>query len=311
MAKSIPFGARATADKVLAGIDLSGKRFVVTGCNSGIGFETMSALTANGGQVLGLARTLPDARAACEKVSPGAIPLACDLADLESVAAAADAIRALPDPLDAIVANAGVANLPTLQTRYGVEMQFLVNHVGHFALLNELSERVRDVSGRIVIVSSSAAIHQAPPEGIMFDNLNGQEFYKPFLFYGQSKLANGLFAKELSRRLSPRGITVNSLHPGATRGTGLNRSVAWPLRMALKIGQTFVKSASQGAATQALLAASPQVSGITGEFWANCQISKGSPLLEDAELATRLWRVSEDIVAQHRSRPADSLRQAA
>ncbi len=311
MAKSIPFGARATADKVLAGIDLSGKRYVVTGCNSGIGFETMSALTANGGQVLGLARTLPAAKAACDKVSPGATPLACDLADLESVAAAADAIRAMPGALDAVIANAGIAHLPALQTRYGVEMQFLVNHLGHFALLNELSDLVRDVTGRVVIVSSSAAMQQAPREGIMFDNLDGIKFYKPNLFYGQSKLANGLFAKELSRRLSSRGIAVNSLHPGATRGTGLNRSVAWPLRIALKAAHAFMKSAPQGAATQSLLAASPQVNGVTGAFWADCQIAKGSPLLEDDELAKRLWQVSEDIVARYRARPADSLRRAA
>jgi NAD(P)-dependent dehydrogenase (short-subunit alcohol dehydrogenase family) len=311
MSKSIPFDARATADKVLAGIDLSGKRFLVTGCNSGIGFETMSALTANGGQVLGLARSLADAQAACAKVSPGATPLACDLADLESVAAAAAAVRALDAPLDAIVANAGIGNLPTLQTRYGVEMQFLVNHIGHFSLLNKLSDLVRNVTGRIVVVSSSAAVKQAPPEGIMFDNLGGQEFYEPFMFYGQSKLANGLFAKELSRRLSVRGIAVNSLHPGATRGTGLNRGAAWPVRFARSAARLFMKTAPQGAATQALLAASPQVSGITGEYWSNCRIARGSPLLNDAELARRLWTISEDIVAQHGALPESSLRHAA
>jgi NAD(P)-dependent dehydrogenase (short-subunit alcohol dehydrogenase family) len=311
MSKSIPFDARATADKVLAGIDLSGKRFLVTGCNSGIGFETMSALTANGGQVLGLARSLADAQAACARVSPGATPLACDLADLESVAAAAAAVRALDAPLDAIVANAGIGNLPTLQTRYGVEMQFLVNHIGHFSLLNKLSDLVRNVTGRIVVVSSSAAVKQAPAEGIMFDNLGGQEFYEPFMFYGQSKLANGLFAKELSRRLSVRGIAVNSLHPGATRGTGLNRGAAWPVRFARSAARLFMKTAPQGAATQALLAASPQVSGITGEYWSDCRIARGSPLLNDAELARRLWTISEDIVAQHSAVPESSLRHAA
>ncbi len=310
MSKSFSFGARATADKVLAGIDLSGKRFVVTGCNSGIGFETMNAFTANGGQVLGLARSLADAQAACAKVSPGATPLACDLANLESVAAAAAAIRALDVPLDAVVANAGIANLPTLQTRYGVEMQFLVNHVGHFALLNDLSDRVRNVTGRIVIVSSTAAEH-APPGGIMFDNLGGQEFYQPRMFYAQSKLANGLFAKELSRRLSGRGIAVNSLDPGATHGTGLNRKAAWPQRFARSAARMFLKSAPQGAATQALLAASPQVSGITGEYWSDCRIAPGSRLLDDAELAARLWQVSEDIVAQQRTLPENSLRHAA
>jgi WW domain-containing oxidoreductase len=311
MSKSIPFGARATADEVLAGIDLSGKRFLVTGCNSGIGFETMSSLTANGGQVLGLARSLADAQAACARVSPGATPLACDLADLESVAAAALAIRALDAPLDAIVANAGIGNLPTLQTRYGVEMQFLVNHLGHFALVNMLVDLVRNGTGRIVVVSGSAAVAHAPPEGIMFDNLGGQEFYNPSLFHGQSKLANGLFAKELSRRLSDRGIAVNSLHPGATRGTRFNRGAAWPVRFARSAARLFMKSAPQGAATLALLAASPQVSGITGEYWSNCRIAKGSPLLNDAALARRLWTLSEDIVAQHSALPESSLRHAA
>jgi WW domain-containing oxidoreductase len=311
MSNAISFGARATADKVLAGIDLSGKRFLVTGCNSGIGFETMSALTANGGQVLGLARSLADAQAACAKVSPGATPLACDLADLESVAAAAAAIRALDAPLDAIVANAGIGNMPALQTRYGLEMQFLVNHIGHFALLNELSDLVRNATGRIVVVSGSAAVKHAPPEGIMFDNLGGQKFYEPVMFYAQSKLANGLFAKELSRRLSVRGIAVNSLDPGATRGTRLNRGAAWPVRVARSAARLFMKSAPQGAATQALLAASPQVTGITGEYWSDCRIAGGNPLLDDAELARRLWTVSEHIVAQHRVLPESSLRQAA
>jgi WW domain-containing oxidoreductase len=284
---------------------------VVTGCNSGIGFETMSALSANGAHVIGLARSLQDARNACSQVGPSSTPVACDLADLDSVAAAADTIRRLQGPLDAIVANAGIANLPTLHTRYGVELQFLVNHIGHFSLVNELSGRLRDGTGRIVIVSSSASINQVPAEGIMFDNLDGHRFYEPFMFYGQSKLANGLFAKELSRRLSARGIAVNSLHPGATRGTGLNKSAALPAKIALSAARLFMKSAARGAATQALLAANPSVSGITGEFWSNCQIAKGNSLLQDAGLAKRLWEVSDDIVARHTACPPKALRDAA
>jgi WW domain-containing oxidoreductase len=311
MAHSLPFGARSTADKVLAGIDLTGRRIVVTGCNSGIGFETMKALTANGAHVIGLARTLRAAKSACDTVSPFSTPVACDLADLDSIAAAADAIRALPGPLDAIVANAGIANLPALETRYGVELQFLVNHIGHFSLVNELLDKVRNGSGRIVIVSSSAGIHQAPAEGIMFDNLDGRRFYKPSTFYRQSKLANALFAKELSRRLAARGIAVNSLHPGATRGTGLNKNAGLPLRIAAAAAKAFMRPAARGAATQALLAANPGVSGISGEFWSDCRITKGSPLLEDAGLAKRLWEVSEDIVSRNTSRSAASLSQAA
>jgi WW domain-containing oxidoreductase len=311
MAELIPFGARSTADQVLAGIDLTGKRMVVTGCNSGIGFQTMSALGANGAHVIGLARSLSDARAACEAAGPSSTPVACDLADLDSVAAAAETIRGLHGPLDAIVANAGIANLPALQTKYGVELQFLVNHIGHFALVNGLLDLVRDGSGRIVIVSSSASIDQAPREGIMFENLDGQRFYEPRVFYGQSKLANALFAKELSRRLGNRGISVNSLHPGATRGTRLNRSANLPSRIALFAARLFMRAAPRGAATQALLAASPRVNGISGEFWANCRIAKGNPLLQDVDLARRLWDVSHEIVARHSAWPAKSLREAA
>jgi WW domain-containing oxidoreductase len=311
MANSNPFGVRSTADKVLAGIDLTGKRIVVTGCNSGIGFETMSALSANGAHVIGLARSLRDARSACDTVGFSCTPVACDLADLDSVAAAAETIRALQGPLDAIVANAGIANLPTLQTRYGLEMQFLVNHIGHFALVNELLGLVRNGTGRIVIVSSSAGVTQAPAEGIMFDNLDARRFYKPGTFYAQSKLANALFAKELSRRLSARGIAVNSLHPGAVRGTGLNKHIGLPLKIVLGAARLFMKSAPRGAATQALLAANPSVSGITGEYWANCQIAAGNPLLDDIGLATRLWDVSRDIVMRHTASPSQSLRAAA
>jgi len=311
MTKSIQFGARSTADQVLAGIDLSGKRIVVTGCSSGIGFETMSALAANGAQVIGLARSPADAETACRRAGPSCTPMACDLADLGSVAAAAAAIRALNASLDTIITNAGIANLPTLQTKYGVEMQFLVNHIGHFALVNQIHDLVRDGTGRIVIVSSSAGIHQAPAEGIMFENLDGRRFYKPLAFYGQSKLANSLFAKELSRRLSARGIAVNSLHPGATRSTGLNRNLTLPLRIVLSAARWFMKSAPQGAATQALLAAHPSVGGISGEYWTNCRIAAGSPLLEDAGLAQRLWKVSEDIVARHGPSAVKPLREAA
>ena len=292
-----PFGSRSTADQVLAGVDLTGKHFVVTGCNSGIGFETMNSLASNGAHVIGLARSQPAAASACERAGPSCRPVACDLADLESVESAASTIRALDLPLDAIVANAGIANLPTLQTRYGVEMQFLVNHIGHFALVNRLSDIVRNGTGRIVIVSSDASIHRAPAEGIMFDNLDGHRSYQPLSFYAQSKLAVALYAKELSKRLQGRGISVNSVHPGATKGTRLNKYLRGPLTLALALAKLFMRNAQRGAATQALLAASPRVAGITGEYWANCQIAQGHHLLTDSALAKRLWDVSEHIVA--------------
>jgi WW domain-containing oxidoreductase len=238
-----------------------------------------------------VARTLGAASRACAEASPACIPVGCDLSNFDSIAAALVTIRRLAIPLDAIVANAATVNLPTLEIRYGVERQFLTNHLGHFMLVNGMADLLRDGSARIAMVSSGASIGQTPSEGIMFDNLDGRRFYDPATFYGQSKFANALYAKELSRRLAARGIAVNSADPGAARTrirTGLFKRL-------------FAKSAAQAAATQALLAASPAVSGITGEYWSNCQISQGNALLQDTALARRLWDVSQEILdRQHR-----------
>jgi WW domain-containing oxidoreductase len=301
MINSIHFGRRSTADQVLAGIDLSGKRILVTGCNSGVGLETMNAFAANGAAVIGLARSLQAATQSCAQASPVCIPIACDLTDLDSVAAAVHTIADVAGPLDAIVANAGVANLTSPDTRYGIERHFLTNHIGHFALVNGLVDLLRDKIGRIVIVSSRAGIEHAPRDGIMFDNLDGHRFYDPATFYGQSKLANALYATELARRLSSRGIAVNSVDPGAAR-TRLNKGY---------FARLFAKSAAQAASTQALVAASPQALGITGQYWSDCKIAKGSALLEDVVLAKRLWDVSEEIVMRRFSQDAQSLPRAA
>jgi WW domain-containing oxidoreductase len=258
----------------------------------------MNALVANGAHVFGLASSLASAKGACDQIGPRATPVECDLVDLDSVTAAAETIRSLQVSLDAIIANAEVASPPTLRTRYGVELQFLSNHIGHFSLVNQLLDLVRNGTGRIVIVSSSASVMQAPPEGIMFDNLDGHRSYDPMTFYGQSKLAVALYAKELSRRLHRRAIAVNSLHPGATKSTSLRKDLLLPLRVVRSTVRQFMKSVGQRAATGALLAASPCVTGITGEYWSDCQVAKGNPLLNDGELAKRLWQVSTQIVAR-------------
>jgi WW domain-containing oxidoreductase len=296
MASSIPHGARSTANQVLAGVDLTRKWILVTGCNQEIGFETMNALVANGAHVFGLAKSLAAAKGACDQIGPRATPVVCDLADLDSIAAAAEMIRGLQVSLDAIVTNAEVASPPTLHTRYGVELQFLSNYIGHFALVNQLLDLVRNGSGRIVIVSSSASVVQAPPEGIMFDNLDGHRSYDPMTFYAQSKFAAALYAKELSRRLRRRAIAVNSLNPGVTTAAGLRKHFLLPLRVVQSTMQLFKKSAGQRAATGTLLAASPCVTGITGEYWSDCQVAEGNPLLNDSGLAKRLWQVSMQTV---------------
>jgi WW domain-containing oxidoreductase len=301
MTKPIQFGRRSTADHVLAGIDLTGKHILVTGCNSGLGLETMNAFAANGASVIGLARTLEAASRACAEASPVCIPVGCDLSNLDSIAAALDTIHGLSIPLDAIVANAAAVNLPSLQTGYGVERQFLTNHLGHFMLVNGLADRLRDGSARIVMVSSGASISQTPTEGIMFDNLDGGQFYDPSIFYAQSKFANALYAKELSRRLAARGIAANSADPGVAR-TRIHKGLFTRL---------FAKTAAQGAATQAFLAASPEASGITGEYWSNCKISQGNALLQDTALARRLWDVSQEILDRQRHTAGAALQQAA
>jgi len=291
------FGSKSTADDVLAGLNLKGQTILVTGCNSGIGFETMRALAARGAHVLAMGRNMGTAQAACSRTKGDATPIACDQGDLTSVAAAIEAVRNTRCTLDAIVANAGIMAPAKLQTRYGIEMQFLINHISHFALVTRLLDRVAEGSGRIVIVSSRASVDFAPPEGIMFDNLGGQRFYKPWSFYGQSKLANALFAKELSIRLTTRRIVANSLHPGDVAGTQLTRNLGL-LKWILPIANLFMKNIAQGAATQTFLASSPAVTGITGEYFRDCQVSKGHALLEDREVARRLWDVSEEIVAK-------------
>jgi WW domain-containing oxidoreductase len=283
------FGRRATAEDVLAGIDLTGKTFLVTGAAGGLGREMVHALVSHGAHVVALART-SDAVQARERVTP----VACELADLASIARAAAVVRC---PLDAIIANAGVTGGKKRELIRGVERQFFVNHLGHFALVNGLVKHVRDRTGRIVIVSSSASIGQAPPEGIRFDDLDGARTYSPFTFYGQSKLANALYAIELARRLGPRGITANAVHPGAVRGTQLNRGLGCPLKAILTLAGPFMKTVEQGAATPVFVAASPHAEAITGQYWADCRVAAGSNHLADRELATRLWSVSESLIA--------------
>ncbi|WP_158625223.1 SDR family NAD(P)-dependent oxidoreductase [Corallococcus terminator] len=298
MTEPILFGARSTANDVLEGLDLKGRTFLLTGCNSGLGAQTLRALTSHGGHVIGLARSLEQAREACARAGGSTTPVACDLGDVASVVAAAETVRALGRPLDAIIANAGVMAPAKLELRYGVEQQFFINHLAHFLLVNRLVDLVPARTGRIVVVSSDAGVNQAPREGIQFDNLDGHRGYKPLAFYGQSKLANSLFARELSRRLADRGILVNSLHPGAVR-TSLTRSMGFPFTLIIPVARLFMRSVEQGAATQAFLAANPLVDGITGAYWEDCKVAQGHPLLEDAAFAQRLWTASEDLLRPH------------
>ncbi len=299
MTQSNPFGARSTADQVLAGVDLTRKRMVVTGCRSGIGLETMKALVANGAHVIGLAQTLEDARAACDAAGNWSTPIACDFADFDSIGSAADSICDLPGPLDAIITTTELANFSGRKGHRDIELQSIVEYIGHFALVNRLAERVRNNGGRIVMVCGDVIANRAPADEAARGDLGSRHVYEPLVSGGRAKSAHAIYAKELSRRLAARGVLVNLFDAGIIRAAGLDEDAGWTRRMIALIAliaRPFTKSAAERAATAALLAASPQVAGISGENWSNCRISPADPLLTDEIVAKRLWDMSEQIV---------------
>lgn len=285
-----PFGPKSTAEEVTEGLDLSGKTALITGANSGLGYETMRVLTARGANVIGTGRTPEKAEKACESIGNGrATPAVLELSNLESVASCATQVRDMDTPIDMLILNAGIMALPGLEQVDGIERQFFVNHLGHFALTLGLLDRVRAApAGRIVVLSSSG--HQwAPDGGIQFDNLSGEREYEPMKMYGQSKLANGLFAFELARRLEGTNTTANAVHPGIIN-TNLGRHFPkWQLAFAKLFGWTFMKNVPEGAATQTYVAASPLVEGMSGFYFADCNPVVPDPRMEDAALAARLW----------------------
>jgi NAD(P)-dependent dehydrogenase (short-subunit alcohol dehydrogenase family) len=285
------FPVGATAEDVTAGIDLSGKTVVVTGCNSGIGLETMRVLALRGAHVIGTARTAERGREACASVQGKTTPEVLELSDFDSVVACANAIRALDVPIDALVCNAGVL-LTDLQQVRGLEMQFVVNHLGHFILANRLLDRVTAApQGRVVVVGSVA--HQgAPPGGIQFDNLSGKGWERQA--YGHSKLANGLFSLELSKRLAGTRATSNSLHPGVV-ATNIMRNMSFRPPAGGGAGGFNFETPAQGAATSCYLASNPALAHVTGGYFADCNPAAQSDYQKDPAMAAKLWKVSEEL----------------
>jgi NAD(P)-dependent dehydrogenase (short-subunit alcohol dehydrogenase family) len=290
-----PFGAKSTAEAVTAGIDLSGRTALVTGANSGLGYETMRVLALRGAHVIGTGRTVEKAETACASVAGSTTPVVLELSDLESCANCAQEVAALDRPIDFLICNAGIMALPELEQVDGIERQFFVNHLGHFAFATQLLDQVQAAdAGRIVILSSLG--HKwAPEAGIEFDNLSGERAYEPNKMYGQSKLANGLFAFELARRLADSNATANAVHPGIIN-TNLGRHFpAWQRVAAGLIGWTFMKSIGEGAATQCFVATHPTLAAVSGYYFADCNAEVPEAKMSDAALAARLWEVSEEI----------------
>jgi NAD(P)-dependent dehydrogenase (short-subunit alcohol dehydrogenase family) len=288
------FGYATTAEQVTEGMSLAGKTMLVTGCNSGLGLETMRVLALRGAQVVGTARTMEKARQAGATVSGQIVPLACELSDPASVRQCVAAVEAAGIRLDAMICNAGIMGLPSLQRVHGYEAQFFTNHIGHFMLVTGLLGRLTE-TGRVVMLSSTAHT-RAKQGGIEFDNLDGGKGYDPWRFYGQSKFANLLFAKDLARRLAGTHQTANAVHPGVIR-TNLIRHNPMLNMVAAIVSPLVLKTVAQGAATQVYVATNPGVAKVSGEYFADCNVATPRDDALSATTAKRLWEVSEQIVA--------------
>ncbi|MEX1368719.1 MAG: SDR family oxidoreductase [Nannocystaceae bacterium] len=286
------FGYGSTAEEVTEGLDLQGKTILITGINSGLGQETARVLAMRGARILGTARTDDKAAQACAALPNEPVPLTCELSEPESVRACVDA-AAEHGPIDVIVGNAGIMALPKRTLAHGHELQFLTNHIGHFMLVTGLLPHLAE-DARVVMLSSSAHAW-APKTGIAFGDLSFERKYNPTEAYGQSKLANLLFARSLAKRFEGTARTANALHPGVI-ATNLMRHMSGAVRMFTPLANALVmKSIPQGAATQCYVATHPSLAKVSGEYFADCNVAQSSALGQDLELAERLWSVTEEI----------------
>ncbi len=282
------FGADSTAEEVTAGMDLTGMTAVVTGCNSGIGYETMRVLALRGAHVIGTARTAEKGSHACGKVAGRATSVVLELTDFDSVVKCAEQIHALTARVDMLILNAGIV-LGQLEQVYGLEKQFVVNHLGHFLLTNRVLNLVKAApQGRVVTVGSGNH-RDAPTGGIQFDNLSGVGW--AVRGYHHSKLANGLFSLELAKRLAPTTATSNCVTPGPVK--------TQILRYVSSSTAHQWKTPAQGAATQCYVATNPRLARTSGEYFKDCNPAPQSEHQRDAAMAERLWEVSEQLTREY------------
>jgi NAD(P)-dependent dehydrogenase (short-subunit alcohol dehydrogenase family) len=309
------FGFESTTDEVLEGVNLAGKRALVTGVSAGLGVETCRVLVAHGAEVVGTARDLAKARRALDAaMGPAASKVElveADLASLRSTRKAADDLLARGKPFDVIIANAGVMACPQGKTADGFETQFGTNHLGHFVFVNKLVPLLKS-PGRIVTLSSAG--HQISDVNIDDPNFERTE-YAPFTAYGRSKTANILYAVALDNRLKSRGIRATSLHPGGIQ-TELGRHMTPELvaqmqaRIAASTQRTTFrfKSVPQGAATQVWAAFVAPVDAIGGRYCEDCHVCEVNDdttsragvrsYALNLDRANALWRKSEEMVGE-------------
>src|SRR6201993_2258988 len=320
------FGAKSTTEDVLAGIDLKGKRILVTGVSAGLGVETARALVAHGANVVGAARDLEKAKRATSEVSKAAAAngarfelIELDLASLKSVRGAADKLVADGRLFDVIVANAGVMATPFGRTEDGFETQFGTNHLGHFVLVNRIAPLLRP-GGRLINLASAG--HRFANVDLLDPNFDRTP-YDPWVAYGRSKTANILFAVGFDARHRGRGIRAAAAPPGGIQtelsrhldATQLQAAIDRINRQSTAEGvQSFnYKTISQGAATSVWAAVVADADEVGGHYCENCHVSQivseDKPLTVNSEgvrayaldpkTAEALWKKSEELVGEH------------
>lgn len=313
-----PFSAQSTTDEVLSGVDLSGKRVLVTGVSAGLGVETARTLVAHGAHVMGAARNLDKAHTATEPVRAqaakgGGLELVeLDLASLKSVRACADALTKSGKPFDAVIANAGVMACPKGKTADGFETQFGTNHLGHFVLVNRIASLMK-AGARLVNLASSG--HRF--SDVDLDDPNFERTpYTEFGAYGRSKTANVLFAVEFDRRHKARGVRAVAVHPGVIQ-TELGRYMTAEMRKAMLDSVAAStpagapafswKTIPQGAATSVWSGFVAPAELVGGKYCEDCHVAE---LVEGSERrgvrayaldlgrAKALWAKSEEMVGE-------------
>jgi NAD(P)-dependent dehydrogenase (short-subunit alcohol dehydrogenase family) len=319
------FGATSTTDDVLSGVNLKGKRILVTGVSAGIGVETARSVAAHGAQVVGAARDLNKAKAATEQVRKDAAGdggsfelVELDLANLKSVRACADRLLAKGETFDVVIANAGVMATPFGHTTDGFETQFGTNHLGHFVLINRIASLIR-AGGRLINLSSLGHRYS----NVDLDDPNFERApYDPFAAYGRSKTANILFAVAFDRRHRDRGIRAAAVHPGVIH-TELARHVdASQIEKIIEQRNQQLaaegkapfrwKTIPQGAATSVWAGVVASAEEIGGQYCEDCHVANLMPddvavnaMTEgvlgyalDENNAEALWKKSEELVGE-------------
>ena len=319
------FGATSTTEDVLSGVNLHGKRILVTGVSAGLGVETARSLAAHGAQVVGAARDLTKAEAATMQVRKDAAAnggsfelVELDLASLKSVRACADKLLAKGEPFDVVIANAGVMATPFGHTADGFETQFGTNHLGHFVFVNRIASLIR-TGGRLINLSSSG--HRYSNVDLQDPNFERTP-YEPFVAYGRSKTANILFAVAFDRRHRKRGIRAAAVHPGGIQ-TELGRYMDPSHIQAMmdQMNQQLAaegkapfqwKTIPQGAATSVWAGVVAPADEIGGRYCENCHVGKVVPddvtisaisegvrgYALDPKNAEALWKKSEELVGE-------------